>query len=126
MLIPQLWKLDQTLARLRESAKIVYEELSGEDALHVHRYPDYVGTNYYFIPISIDEKYSNKLNKEKIAYKIREKGFSIVEGYHTPSTERMPLQRRGRDCPMRSTGSSIYQILRRPVSSPCGYPTQRC
>jgi dTDP-4-amino-4,6-dideoxygalactose transaminase len=84
VLIPQLWRLDQTLAKLRESAKIVYEELSGEETLHVHRYPDYVGTNYYFIPISIDERYSSKLNKDKIAYKMREKGFSIVEGYHTP------------------------------------------
>jgi hypothetical protein len=43
-----------------------------------------VKTNYYFIPISIEEKFYGKLIKEKIVEKMREKGFSIVEGYKMP------------------------------------------
>lgn len=84
VLLPQLWRLDETLRRLRESAKIVYEELSGLDALYLHRYPGHIETNYYFIPVSIEEKYYGRLTKEKIVYMMRRRGYSLVEGYKEP------------------------------------------
>ncbi|MEM1610231.1 MAG: DegT/DnrJ/EryC1/StrS family aminotransferase [Sulfolobales archaeon] len=84
VLLPQLWNLDDTLRRIRENAKIVYEELSSCEALYIHRYPDHIKTNYYFIPISIEEKFIGRLSKEKIVSRMREKGYTLVEGYIKP------------------------------------------
>lgn len=84
ILLPQLWSLDQTLLKIRRNASIIYEELSNEESLYIHKIPRHVKTNHYFIPISIEEKFYGKLTKEKIVEKMREKGFSIVEGYKMP------------------------------------------
>lgn len=84
VLLPQLWNLDDTLRRIRENTKIVYEELSGCEALYLHRYPDSIKTNYYFVPVSIEEKYLGRLSKERIAHRMREKGYNLVEGYAMP------------------------------------------
>ncbi len=84
VLLPQLWNLDENLRRIRENAKIVYEELSDSEFLHIHKTPKHVKTNYYFIPVSIEEKYLNKVNKDKIVQLMGERGFRIVEGYYKP------------------------------------------
>jgi len=84
VLLPQLWGLEDMLRRLRESAKIIYEELEKTDPIHLHRYPSHIVSNYYFIPLSIEDKYLEKLSKEKIVSKMRDKGFWIVEGYQKP------------------------------------------
>ena len=84
VLLPQLWNLDETLRRIRENTKIIYEELGGLEQLHIHTTPSHIQTNHYFIPISIEEKFLDRLSKEKIVSKMREKGYSLVEGYNTP------------------------------------------
>lgn len=84
VLLPQLWRLDETLARIRENAKVVYEELSSSEHLHVHRVPPHIRTNHYFIPVSIEDKYTGRASKEKIARAMWERGFRIVEGYRIP------------------------------------------
>lgn len=84
VLMPQLWRLDETLRKIRESAKLIYEELSGLEALYLHRIPEHIKTNYYFIAVSIEDKYSERISREKIVARMREKGFTLVEGYKIP------------------------------------------
>jgi len=87
VLLPQLWRLDETLARLRENARVVREELSDSEHLHVHSVPPHARTNNYFVPVSIEEKYAGPGRegvREKIARVMAERGFRIVEGYQMP------------------------------------------
>jgi dTDP-4-amino-4,6-dideoxygalactose transaminase len=84
VILAQLRRFNDMLRRIRESAKIVYEELSKEEHIHVHRVPSHVETNHYFIPVSIDDELLRRGGKEKLSKILSDKGYSLIPGYLMP------------------------------------------
>jgi dTDP-4-amino-4,6-dideoxygalactose transaminase len=92
IILAQLKRFDNMLKTIRTSAKIIFEELGREEHIHVHRVPNYVEPNYYFIPISIDDEILKHGGKEKYAKLVSEKGYSLVEGYIMPLYKQQALR----------------------------------
>jgi len=92
IILAQLRKFNVLLKSIRISAKIIYEELSKEEHLHVHRVPSYVEPNYYFIPVSVDDTLLNRGGKERLAKIVNEKGYAIIPGYPQPLYKQLALR----------------------------------
>jgi dTDP-4-amino-4,6-dideoxygalactose transaminase len=84
VLIQQLRRLDLILEGLRRNAKVLYDELEDVKEVHLHRYPGHIGTNFYFLPMTISEELERRGGKAKLASLAAEKGVSLAEGYPKP------------------------------------------
>lgn len=84
IILAQLRKFNELLRRIRSNAKIVHDELSSVDHIHVHKPPKHVETNFYFIPISIDDEILKRGGKEKLSKLVSSRGYVLAEGYPKP------------------------------------------
>jgi len=84
VILAQLRRFDKMLAKIKRNAKIIYDELENNPHIHLHKPPSYGETNYYFIPISLNDELLAKGGKKKLAQIMNEKGFRIIEGYMKP------------------------------------------
>ncbi len=92
IILPQLRRFDTMLNVMKRSAKVIREELDRVEHVRVHKTPQHVEPNNYFIPISIDDALLNRGGKEKLASKVEERGFSLIPGYPKPLYRQLALQ----------------------------------